>query len=700
MPLPSHRTAPETTGADAPYLSVIAASRNDEHGGNLLGRTQVFVEAWLSQAKRHNISSELILVEWNPPRDRERLAKALRWPPDTRPCQVRIIEVPPHIHARYLHGDNLPLYQMIGKNAGIRRARGKFLALTNIDIVFSDELCEFLAARKLEPGKMYRIDRTDVGDAVPVGAPIDEQLAYCRSHVLRLYSREGVYPVTPEGFREIDPDDIVRRDGGVHLGAGWHPIERPQTGHAFRWMGGEAELHIDLPARGAVLELEVEAGPGAGLDPGPKRLDVLDWNGANVATWMVSGRDTLHLVIPPAAKQGVQTIRFRAASGGTPLLNDHRILDFRIFRCELAGFASWKSPGASSLTAMRRSRPTLARFIQATRASGGSLGTARAAIRLLRRRGADIFETGVECRLGHGWYGIEDPELEKYRWVSNNAQLMARIGPHQCFAIVLEPGPTLGLQPFTLVVSTANGQVLSRIAVNGVTYAEFSVAHPVGSIIPLIFSAEGGGAAIGDDPRPLSFRVFAFGHGAAAVTTSPAAMEREEWIALTVDSIPAGIDWGSTYSSSRQQIEAMGKPAYLHTYACGDFTMMAREHWFDVRGYIEFDGYSMHMDSMLCYAAHHAGAREELLAAPMRVYHIEHGIGSGWSPEGQNHLFNRLSAKGISWVSNEDIAEMILHMRTNHAPVIFNPPGWGLADDELPEMDPVARETEVMAGKV
>jgi hypothetical protein len=698
MPVGGHAADPRPPDAEGPYLSVIAASRNDEHGGNLLGRTQVFVEAWLSQAKRHNISSELILVEWNPPRDRERLAKALRWPADTGPCRVRIIEVPPHIHARYLHGDNLPLYQMIGKNAGIRRARGKFLVLTNIDIVFSDELCQFLAARKLESGKMYRIDRTDVGEAVPVGAAIDDQLAYCRSHVLRLYSREGVYPVTAEGFREIEQGDIVRPDGGVHLGAGWFPIERPQTGAAFRWMDGEAEILIDVPGRGAVLELEVEPGPGAGLDPGPKELAVIDWNGAHVATWMVSGRDTLHLVIPPPSNGKTQCIRLRVPKGGTPLPHDHRILDFRIFRCELAGFASWKSPGASSLTVMRRSRPTLARFIQAARASGGALGTARAAIRLLRRRGADIFETGVECRLGHGWLGVEDAELEKYRWVSKDVQLMARVGPNQGFAIVLEPGPALGFQPFTLVVSSANGQVLRKIAVNGVTYAEFSVAHPAGSIVPLVFSTEGGGAPTGEDPRPLSFRVFGFGHGTAGAA-SPSTAEREEWIALTVDSIPAEIDWASTYSAERKQIEAMGKPAYLHTYACGDFTMMAREHWFDVRGYIEFDGYSMHMDSMLCYAAEHAGAREELLRPPMRVYHIEHGIGSGWSPEGQNHLFNRLSAKGISWVSNEDIAELISHMRNTHTPVIFNPPAWGLADDELPEIE-VARETEVMAGKV
>ena len=54
----------------APYLSVVVTARNDDHGGNLLGRMQVFVDAWISQAKRHNLSSELIVVEWNPPAGR------------------------------------------------------------------------------------------------------------------------------------------------------------------------------------------------------------------------------------------------------------------------------------------------------------------------------------------------------------------------------------------------------------------------------------------------------------------------------------------------------------------------------------------------------------------------------------------------------------------------------------------------------
>src|SRR5690242_11351100 len=115
-----------------PYLSVVATARNDDHGGNLLHRMQIFVDAWISQAKRHVLSSELILVEWNPPRERKTLAEALRWPADMGPCEVRIVEVPPELHARYRHATALPLYQMIAKNVGIRRARGEFVLATNI----------------------------------------------------------------------------------------------------------------------------------------------------------------------------------------------------------------------------------------------------------------------------------------------------------------------------------------------------------------------------------------------------------------------------------------------------------------------------------------------------------------------------------------------------------------------------------------
>ena len=182
-----------------PYLSLVVTARNDDHGGNLLGRMQIFVDGWLAQARRHNIPSELIIVEWNPPSGRPPLAEALRWPADSAPCYVRVITVSPEIHGRFEHGANLPLYQMIGKNVGIRRARGRFILATNIDILFSDELAAFLGSQQLRTDRMYRIDRHDAMSDVPAGAPIEEQLAYCKSHLIRVNRREGTFEVTPDG---------------------------------------------------------------------------------------------------------------------------------------------------------------------------------------------------------------------------------------------------------------------------------------------------------------------------------------------------------------------------------------------------------------------------------------------------------------------------------------------------------------------
>jgi hypothetical protein len=127
-------------------------------------------------------------------------------------------------------------------------------------------------------------------------------------------------------------------------------------------------------------------------------------------------------------------------------------------------------------------------------------------------------------------------------------------------------------------------------------------------------------------------------------------------------------------------------PAFLHTNGCGDFTLLAREHWFDLRGYPEFDLFSMNLDSVFCFAAHYGGAREEVLTEPMRIYHIEHGSGSGWTPEGQAELFERLAAKGLRFLDNEQVLAWAAQMRSLSAPMIFNHEDWGLAAFDLQEV--------------
>jgi hypothetical protein len=126
-------------------------------------------------------------------------------------------------------------------------------------------------------------------------------------------------------------------------------------------------------------------------------------------------------------------------------------------------------------------------------------------------------------------------------------------------------------------------------------------------------------------------------------------------------------------------------PVFLHTNACGDFTLLSRRQWFDLRAYPEFDLFSMNLDSIFCATAHFGGACEEMLEEPMRIYHIEHGSGSGWTPEGQAKLFERIAAKGLKFVDNEEVLIWTAQMGRLGAPMIFNHEDWGLDGVELPE---------------
>ncbi len=397
-----------------PYLSLVVTARNDDHGGKLLSRMQAFVNGWIGQCKRHNLHSELIIVEWNPPAGRPNLSEAISWPRDAYPCQIRIIQVPPEVHAHYRYASQLPLYQMIAKNAGIRRSQGDFVLASNIDIIFSDELMRYLAGGNLRAGCFYRIDRHDVMGDVPAEGTVEEILAYCESHLLRVNSREGTFRLTTTGRYRQSPFMLWLKVQGV--------VERIAE--------GEPTVTITLPLP--------------------------------ISVWRMAA--------------------FYVKRGGlTGMLSNLRLHIFRTKKSQT---------------------------VQTTRAPGRSRG----------------------CR----------------REISSFEQ--------------------------------------------------------------------------------------------------------------------------------------------IHTNACGDFTLMAREHWTSLRGYAELDMYSFNIDALLCYAAQYGGIHEEVLREPMRIFHIEHGQGSGWTPEGQKQLFDRLWASGIPWLDSAELMSFAADMRRLRSPMIWNVDNWGLRDDALPEI--------------
>lgn len=175
-----------------PDLTVVAASRNDDHGGHLQERMQWFVDGLDHHARRTGASVELNLVEWNPPPDRPGLAEALRWPEHGSPLRSRVLRVPPAVHDELVDGASLPMLQMLAKNVGIRRASGRAVLATNIDILLSAPLFDRIVDRP-EPGTVVRTDRYDVEFPFPPLPGVDEALIFCHCHPLRFARRDGVH---------------------------------------------------------------------------------------------------------------------------------------------------------------------------------------------------------------------------------------------------------------------------------------------------------------------------------------------------------------------------------------------------------------------------------------------------------------------------------------------------------------------------
>jgi hypothetical protein len=172
------------------HLSVVSTARNDNHGGSFLYRMQHFVDGFIEQCKKHQLKAELIIVEWNPPDETESLSQALKFPSDKGPCAIRFIRVPKEVHMKLSHSDKLPLFQMIGKNVGIRRATGKFVLATNIDILFSDKLMKYLCT-KLKSNTLLRADRLDVPSELPDALSFQEILHFCDQNYFRINGKYG-----------------------------------------------------------------------------------------------------------------------------------------------------------------------------------------------------------------------------------------------------------------------------------------------------------------------------------------------------------------------------------------------------------------------------------------------------------------------------------------------------------------------------
>ena len=158
-----------------------------------------------------------------------------------------------------------------------------------------------------------------------------------------------------------------------------------------------------------------------------------------------------------------------------------------------------------------------------------------------------------------------------------------------------------------------------------------------------------------------------------------------------------------------------GLPA-LHTNASGDFQLMSRQRWIQLRGYRESDIISSYADGLLSFASYAAGIKEVVLQNPLRLYHIDHEgkfnerqIGSGlpmekwlrlpFLPEKLNNAITRAiyillktfgyrlkgSIDGIPTLHFSEYRRMAKEMVKGKRSYVLNDENWGLGNENLLE---------------
>lgn len=528
--------------ADRPLLSVVATSRNDDHGASLLRRMQIFTDALIAQCRRHSLSCELILVEWNPPPDRPRFIDALRWPRDPSPCRVRIIEVPPERHLRVRHGAALPLFQMIAKNVGIRRARGRFVLATNIDIIFNDALMQHIAAGKLRPGRMYRIDRHDVDTHVPVDAPVEEQLRYCETHLIRANSADGTFDVTPDGRRTFGAHDVADAADGIVPGEGWYGCERDGGGELCRWVRDGASFRVEpRPGPGAALSIELEPGPNVAYKP--FELTIVDEQERPIAVGVAAGRQLVRVALPTDADRA-RTFRVLLRHRWTPVASDGRALDFRVFRMRWAEQPPHAPPADPRQNFVRTDLHL------------------------------DVAPPESGFRFGDHFHSPEIWDGELFRWVSNDAQLIVPPPPAGCGAlqVELEAGPCVQGRPFELQVRDARDTIVARGLVRDRQTVLITLPQPIDAETEYRLHVAGGDHPTPHDTRILNYRVLSIEWARAPLETSAAGVASVNWVVpgaqhdiVAPDAgVAFGPGWDALETADGERFRWVGNDALLY----------------------------------------------------------------------------------------------------------------------------------------
>jgi hypothetical protein len=90
---------------------------------------------------------------------------------------------------------------------------------------------------------------------------------------------------------------------------------------------------------------------------------------------------------------------------------------------------------------------------------------------------------------------------------------------------------------------------------------------------------------------------------------------------------------------------------------------------------------------VVLFQAFAAGVEMVNLPPPMAAIHLEHGEGSGWTPESRR-LFDRLDAAGVPYLSTRDYRKLARKLVRHRGFQPINDETWGLKEAALKSESP------------
>lgn len=254
----------------------------------------------------------------------------------------------------------------------------------------------------------------------------------------------------------MSADDITGDAWNVALSDAWHALEF-HDGESFRWAPNNV-MCLVAAFRPSNQRLSIELEPGPGVGSAPFQIVVYNKSGDPILDTIVRGRETLTIDLTTSRPQ-MHSLRFHVPAGDLQAGADHRILNFRAFRVRVDELPS------------------------------------------------DVIPLESGYRVGSGWFPLETYSGASFRWVENDAHILAHDAVVRPFELDVEPGPGSDARPLPVEIRTADGRSLASYSIEG----RRRIAAPVdpSSRRELVLHTNAVGKPTAADDRTLNFRVFA-----------------------------------------------------------------------------------------------------------------------------------------------------------------------------------------------